>query len=193
MDSLYKKVDNLVSKELCDVLAGSMLICEHQCPFEQPEGNDNRLGKWNDTQVLGAFSIHGYPALDSLMCYLRPKIEEVTGKKLFPCYSYARVYRNGNYMVKHIDRPACEYSVTITLKSDKTPYPIYMDGTPIVIEQGSGVVYQGTKIPHWRKIFEGNEHIQTFLHYVDAEGEYAGEKYDQKQRDEGLELIDPFC
>ena len=193
MDSLYKKVDNLVSKELCDVLAGSMLICEHQCPFDKPKSKDKRLGFWNDTQVMGAFSVHGHPPLDSLLCYLRPKIEEVTGKKLFPCYSYARIYRNGHYMVKHIDRAACEYSVTLTLKSDKTPYPLYMDGTPIVIEQGSALVYQGTKIEHWRKIFEGNEHIQVFLHYVDAEGEHADQKYDQSHRGEGLELMDPCC
>ena len=40
------------------------------------------------------------------------------------------------------------------------------------LPQGSGCVYMGDKIPHERKPYTGQQHVQVFCHYVDADGPY---------------------
>jgi len=39
------------------------------------------------------------------------------------------------------------------------------------LKPGQAVVYLGCELEHWRKEFEGDWHAQTFLHYVDANGD----------------------
>ena len=45
-----------------------------------------------------------------------------------------------------------------------------MDGNPLDLERGDAAVYLGCEVEHWREEFEGDHQFQTFLHYVDAEG-----------------------
>jgi PKHD-type hydroxylase len=106
-----------------------------------------------------------------------PVVERETGKELLPTYAYCRIYNFGNELLPHTDREACEWSVTINL-SQTHKWPIYMEDTPIDIQQSDGVIYQGNCINHYRKPFEGGEYIQLFLHYVDANGPYSDEIFD---------------
>jgi hypothetical protein len=39
-------------------------------------------------------------------------------------------------------------------------------------------VYRGCDLPHWREALRGHQWIQLFLHYVDAAGPRAVQKYD---------------
>ena len=45
-----------------------------------------------------------------------------------------------------------------------------MDGKPVHIEKGDGIIYLGCKIKHWRDEFKGDYQHQAFLHYVDKNG-----------------------
>ena len=72
---------------------------------------------------------------------------------------------------KHKDRPSCEISVTVNIGSDGTKWPIFMEGTSIDLNEGDAVIYLGRELTHWRKEFQGDWCAQTFLHYVDKEGE----------------------
>lgn len=170
----YTKIPNMISKDACEILAGALLIIE-------------KFGFNNDSMVPEAFSRHGYTATDSLMYYLRPKIEEVVGSKLLPVTSYCRIYRKGQRLPEHIDRNGCEISVTLNLKNDGVPWPIQMDGVDVHLDQGDCAVYRGMEVVHRRECFEGNEHIQVFLHYVLADGENAEWKYDKR-----VDTFDPF-
>ena len=61
---------------------------------------------------------YGYYApifFESLMIQLQPLVEKVVGKKLYPCYSYSRVYLSGSSLPKHKDRPPGEYGVTVCI------------------------------------------------------------------------------
>jgi hypothetical protein len=178
LDKLYFKVDNVLSKDACELLAGSLLLCEQT---SDPNGFN-----YQDKQTLGAYSRYGYSGTDALMFYLHPKMEEWTGKKLHPTFSYARVYRNGHDLWRHRDRAECEYSITITLKEDGTVWPIIMGDEALVLPQGSGCVYMGEKILHERKPYEGNEQVQVFCHYVDINGPYAD------RATEGREIHNPY-
>ena len=55
-----------------------------------------------------------------------------TGLKLVPTYAYCRLYKNGNILRRHKDRPSCEISTTIHLGG--TPWPIFMDDTEVLLE-----------------------------------------------------------
>jgi hypothetical protein len=54
-----------------------------------------------------------------------------------------------------------------------------MAGNKVDMQVGDAVLYRGMNIEHWReKYTEGQWQAQVFLHYVDADGPHADQKYD---------------
>lgn len=139
----------------------------------------------SDPQAPGTPSAYGDPIMEMLLETLRPLVERETAKSLFPTYSYFRVYRTGDRLERHRDRPACEISVTLNLgPADRAPWPIWIAGplaaTPVSLSQGDGVIYRGCDCEHWRDTFTGNHAAQVFLHYVDKSGPNAEWKFDKR-------------
>jgi predicted 2-oxoglutarate/Fe(II)-dependent dioxygenase YbiX len=157
-----------------------------------------------DTQCPLSQAVHGAPVFDSLLEQLAPNFEQASGKKLLPTYAYARLYAPGDELKIHTDRPACEISATLTLGFDGDVWPIYVgdyaeQGREITTQQGEtkyltnereikmgvgdAVLYRGMDKVHWREPYkEGKWQAQVFLHYVDANGPHAGEKYDKRPK-----------
>ena len=129
-----------------------------------------------DDQCPLSDAIYGDPIFDNILQKFAKPIGDAVGRQLLPTYTYARIYRPGEILKKHKDRPACEISTTMTLGYDaKTLWPIFFDEqkeTPIGLEIGELAVYKGCEILHWRTAFKGNWHVQVFFHYVDANGPY---------------------
>lgn len=144
-----------------------------------------------DPQCPKSEAVHGAMAFDKLLVDLLPHFERASGKRLYPTYSYARLYKPGEELKIHTDRPACEISATITLGFEGKAWPIYMgdkggkNESKIVMDVGDAVLYRGMEKYHWRKQFKGKWQAQVFLHYVDADGAHAEWKYDKRQ---GLNL-----
>lgn len=130
-------------------------------PYQQEYGN------FNDRQVMGAFSIYGDVLMDCFLLKLQKQVEKVIGIKLYPTYSYARVYKKGHELKIHTDRKECKFSTTLNLGGDS--WPIYMGKTSVTLKPGDMVIYRGCDIEHYRKPFTGNYCCQVFLHYVDEE------------------------
>lgn len=109
-------------------------------------------------------------------------IESVVGEELIPTYSYARLYTNGDELMKHTDRPACEISVTLQLgRSHHYAWPIYMGNNRYDLGEGDAVIYSGCTVEHWREPCnapEGYYSGQVFMHYVRKHGLYASEAGD---------------
>ena len=144
----------------------------------------------NDEQCPKSQAIYGAEEFDKLLEVLTPYFEEKSGLKLYPTYSYARLYNQQNEILKtHRDRPACEISATITLGFEGDVWSIYMgdhedetNSSKIDMAIGDAVMYRGCDKWHWRKPYvEGKWQAQVFLHYVDANGPYAEWKYDKKE------------
>lgn len=139
-----------------------------------------------DVQCPTSEAIYGAVAFEKLLEDLRPYFEKATGKRLLPTYSYARLYKTGEKLKIHTDRPACEISATITLGFDGEAWPIYMgdenktNASEIKMGVGDAVLYRGMEKHHWRKKFKGNWQAQVFLHYVDADGPYKEWKFDKR-------------
>jgi hypothetical protein len=141
---------------------------------------------FEDGQVPYSFPHYSFYAFEALMVELQPAMETVIGKKLHPCYTYARIMYAGADMKVHTDRPSCQYSTTACIDYDtKDPYPIYIKNyagktSAVIMEPGDMLIYHGTDLEHWREQYQGREHIQAFLHYVDARGKYKDYKYDHR-------------
>jgi len=165
MRGLYKSVKNLISAE------ESHEISEIIKNSPKNEG---------DPQVPRSHSYYGLPVCNILLGRLLDKVSQLTEKQLKPTYTYCRVYLKGAVLTPHKDRPSCEYSVTLNL-SQTHPWTIYMGNKGIIQKPGDGVIYRGCDIEHSRKEFEGEEYVQVFLHYVDANGPYKDYVYDVKK------------
>jgi hypothetical protein len=159
-DFKYKLIKNFLTIEEIKLLTDYCRI-KHRTNFNSFDFQQNDSG---DT------FFYGDPLMESLMINKLNIMEKETGLKLLCTYAFWRMYTVHADLKKHKDRPSCEISVTVMIGSDKTPWPIYMDGTEINMEPGDATIYLGCEVEHWREEFRGDWHAQTFLHYVDANG-----------------------
>lgn len=142
-----------------------------------------------DAQVPNALAGKNDFVIDELLGDLLPEVESATDLKLFPTFSYFRMYRKDDALQKHTDRPACEISITLCLGYQaRGPWPIWIDGpagsSAIELEPGDALLYRGCECAHWREPFAGEHAAQVTLHYVDQNGPHADWKMD-KQPDLG--------
>jgi len=141
--------------------------------------------KLDDTSP-GALSAPGDVFMDGLLVDLLPTVEQMTRMKLFPTFSYFRVYHRGDILERHTDRPSCEIGLTLCLgyKAEK-PWPIMiecMDGIAVVeLGPGDAVLYRGIECAHWRDALDGEQVAQVILNYVDQTGPYAEWKFDKRR------------
>ena len=196
MDSFkYKVIKKAVSYELANFCYNYFLLKRDAVSFMYKNNitaESPILGRWDDPQVPGAYSIYGDFVMETLLMKVLPVMKEKTGMDLVPTYSYARVYQTGSELKRHKDRPSCEISTTLNLGGD--PWPIFIDptgsdnvideyknihkpgappGVEITLEPGDMLMYSGCELEHWRKPFEGKLCGQVFLHYNHADGQFA--------------------
>jgi hypothetical protein len=149
------------------------------------EAVESDKGGLQDHQLPDTPFAYGDFITDGLMAGLLPQIEKSSGLKLFPTYSYCRVYKHGDVLSRHTDRVSCEVSISICLgyKPNK-PWPFWIEGpkgpSSIILKPGDAVLYRGIECPHWREAFAGEYQAQIFLHYVDQNGPYADWKFDKR-------------
>jgi hypothetical protein len=80
-----------------------------------------------DAQVPGTPSAYSDFAAEGLLKSIQPEVESQVGLALYPTYSYLRLYKHGDCLKRHVDRPACEISVTLCLGfAPEVPWPIWV-------------------------------------------------------------------
>jgi hypothetical protein len=136
---------------------------------------------FRDNHVPTAASVVNVAPTDAMLLELLPEIERISGCRLVPTYSYARLYFHGDSFLRHRDRGSCEVSVSIHLGRDGGEANLcFPPNNKVVMEEGDGAVYLGCETEHWRDPFAGNTMGQMFLHYVVADGPYAANSFDGK-------------
>ena len=158
------------------------------------------FGTWKDTQIPNTYSIYSDMFMETLMMKVLPVMQQHTEMNLMPCYTYTRVYKKGDILKRHSDRPSCEISTTLHLGGE--PRPIFLDptgqktvineekqiikpdapkGISINLEVGDMLVYSGCELEHWREPFEGDHCAQVFLHYNNVDGPFGTQnKFDKR-------------
>ena len=157
-------------------------------------------GTWGDQQVPNTYSHYGDPVMETLLMKVLPRMQQETGLDLVPTYSYARLYKQGDILRRHKDRPSCEISTTIHLGGSSWPIFIDPTGSNNVIDEyknihkpnappgnvvdlnvGDMLVYSGCDLEHWREPLEGSICGQVFLHYNHKNGPFAeNNKFDKR-------------
>jgi len=192
----YVVIKNFISKEkaafiyeYCKMRAQSAWSMRtSQAPFYRPDID----GTFDDRQVPGTYSCYSDPVMETLLAQGLDGMRKITGLNLAPTYSYWRLYKNGDELKRHKDRPSCEVSTTLCLGYDnsnlkdkkkdwkKYNWPMWVDktggfgnkGVPIHMEPGDMIVYRGCIVEHWREPYLGGNHAQVFLHYNNVDGPY---------------------
>jgi hypothetical protein len=191
----YQVIKKAVNYELANFIFNYFLLKRDAVKFmyENNITYDNGMfGTWTDQQVPNTYSHYADQVMETLLVKMLPVMKEHTGLDLVPTYSYARLYKNGDILRRHKDRPSCEISTTLNLGGD--PWPIFIDGTgadsvideykqihkpnapegtKVLLEVGDMLVYSGCELEHWREPFQGQVCGQVFLHYNHRNGPFA--------------------
>ena len=190
----YQVIKNAISYELANFIFNYFLLKRDAVAWMYENNityDTGLLGTWTDKQVMNTYSHYADPVMETLLMKVLPVMQQETGLELIPTYSYARIYKKGDILKRHKDRPSCEISTTLNLGGD--PWSIFIDGTGanIVIDEhkqihkpnapkgtevllniGDMLVYSGCELEHWREPFEGEHCGQVFLHYNDKNGQF---------------------
>ena len=192
----YQVIRGAISKEIADVAYRYLQISAEADHWMLNNGvthaGNSLVGNFNDPQVPGSYAKYSDRFMETLLIKTIDVMQKKTGLKLVPTYSYTRLYRTGNILQRHKDRPSCEISTTLNLGGDE--WPIFIDptgsdnvideykgihkpdaprGVKIVLKPGDMIIYSGCELEHWREPFEGKLCGQVFLHYNHADGRFA--------------------
>ncbi len=170
-------IRNALSEEACKIIEVYSLIMEKRSEI-YPESSVI------DKDLVGSYFSYADAMTESLLLFLKSKVEDAVGLELLPTYSFYRVYRKGHELPKHTDRDACEVTASVCLANGHSGgnWPLYIDGEPILLNAGDMVVYRGAELVHWREkaTFDGYQ-VQAFIHYVNKNGEHAQWKLDKRK------------
>ena len=192
----YQVIKGAVSKEIAEIGFKYLQIsaeADHWMLQNSVTHTSNTLvGNFKDKQVPNSYAKYADRFMETLLIKTIPTMDKKTGLKLIPTYSYCRLYRKGNILKRHKDRPSCEISTTLNLGGD--PWPIFIDptgsnnvideyknihkpnapkGNRVDLKPGDMLIYSGCELEHWREPFEGKLCGQVFLHYNHANGPFA--------------------
>ena len=193
----YQVIKNAISYELANFIFNYFLLKRDAVKWMYQNNityDNGMLGTWTDKQIPNTYSHYADPVMETLLMKVLPKMQRETGLQLIPTYSYARLYKKGDILHRHKDRPSCEISTTIHLGGNS--WPIFIDGTgadsilsgnetttivkpnapegtKVLLEVGDMLVYSGCKLEHWREPLEGDACGQVFLHYNHVNGPFA--------------------
>jgi hypothetical protein len=144
----------------------------------------------HDSQCPSSLSLGSDPGLDAVLEWIRPEVGRLVGFDLAPTYSYTRRYAKGELLARHLDRAACEISVTLSIQIPKRAGPSIMYLKPphaeeakVEMLEGDGCIYAGTEVEHWRNRFRVGGYIQLFLHFIARRGpHYPKLLFDGRER-----------
>ena len=192
----YQVLRNAISKDLAAFCYKYLQISAEADNWMLNNGvthaGNKLVGNFNDAQVPNSYAKYADRVMETLLVDTIKVMQKKTGLKLVPTYSYTRLYRTGNILNRHKDRPSCEISTTLNLGGD--PWPIYIDptgadnviheykgiikpgapkGVEVNLKPGDMLIYSGCDLEHWREPFQGKLCGQVFLHYNHADGRFA--------------------
>ena len=180
-------------------------------------GLENFLGQTNihSSNGVEVYS-HDYKLLNAFQWGMTPILSEIANVDLAPSFAYFQIYRRGNRLFVHHDRPSCEHSMSLTLGySDDKPWPITIGKTPVSqlnLDQGKitedhgadgyheleglpgdAVFYPGNQRRHGRIVPNPNRwSAHIFLHWVEASGANADKLFDGKMRETSIDFKLPM-
>ena len=106
----YQVIKNALSYELANFIFNYFMLKRDSAKFMYDNNiiHDNGMfGTWTDAQIPNTYSHYADPVMETLLMKVLPKMQQETGLQLVPTYSYARLYKKGDELKRHKDRPSC--------------------------------------------------------------------------------------
>jgi hypothetical protein len=150
--------------------------------------------------VSNSFYFYADTLTETTSLLYGPVLCHLLGLNLSPTYTYTRIYEKTGILLPHIDRPACEVSLTCPITiSDNRASTIFIsnyvatdkkytltleevksrgDYTQVDLMPGDALVYSGCDRVHWRESLESEYLIQFFMHYITTDGKNASQVFD---------------
>ena len=194
----YTVIKQAISKDLAAFVANYFLMQKHvydtciQSRYFSPFETIIGYYEGENEQIPNTYSFYSDVAMETLMLKCQPIMEKTTGLKLYPAYTYGRVYKKGDILKRHKDRFSCEISTTMNLGGND--WPIYLEpsgeknkkGVKEDLKPGDKLVYRGCDLEHWREKFKGKCNVQVFLHYNNTKTRFAKDNIFDRRKHLGL-------
>lgn len=195
----YRLLEGLIPREVATGLLARM-----QVDLARQKVDLGRLVQHGPLLARPAIELYGYhyPMFAAFHWGLTATVSAAVGRPILPTYCYFRLYREGDICKVHGDRPACEHSLSLTLGySDDQVWPLEVarwpiaepvaradnaftpedDAVAVAMQPGDGVLYRGVHHHHGRTMPNPNRwSAHLFLHWVERDGEFAGEAFDKQ-------------
>lgn len=174
--------NHLVLKE-----AVSQEICQLLYDYATFKSALRKTKKHSDDPLAGIHREYGDTLMETLLAKLTPTVEKALELSLWPTLSFYYTYKKGNVLMPHKDRSSCEYVAGLYIGADDsfrknpTGWPLIIDNQPVSLNVGDLVIFKGHETPHWRKAFTGEGYVCAIFAYVDKNGPYAFQKFDQRK------------
>ena len=185
----YVVIKNAISRELADFIydyfMNKRMVAKTLFDHNFISSNISYFGTWSDSQIPQTYSHYSDIVMETLLQKVKPIMEKFTNLNLIETYSYARIYKKGDILHRHKDRPSCEISTTLNLGGPA--WPIYLEpdstkggvqgdryvsegtaGVKVMLDPGDMLIYRGCDLEHWRDAYDYDGCAQVFLHYNNA-------------------------
>lgn len=167
-------VPNFITQEQAQVL---------QKQFNELEASGQYI---TDNQAPNSPAVYDFKPFLELLCQKINHVSNLIEEPVLPTYTYARMYKNGEILARHRDRPACEISLTVHISGD-VDWDIGIqkpsgEEVTLTLNSGDAMLYLGCAADHWRNVpFSGKNYSQVFLHYVRSNGPCAWAYFDKRR------------
>jgi len=173
----YVKVASVLSPEMCE------LIAKYVCLKAKARPNSIK----SDSPLGGVHREYGDPMMETLLEHLQETVEQATDLALWPTLSFYYHYQKGNDLKPHKDRESCEIVAGLCIGADQDyrksngTWPLLLkDAPPIHLDYGDIIIFKGSSTEHWRESFTGSWFVSAILGYVDRNGPFAHQRFDQR-------------
>jgi len=200
IEPVYDYRDEIVAYKLINLFSPITLTVFNEFYLEQNWINETESSKPPDNIIphdnftLGLYN----DALSiSILNTLTPVVSNILKKDVLPSYTYSRVYTKNTELISHRDRDSCEISLTLNIfqtgseiekfyVSDKDKkHCLPEEITTINTNMGDAILFWGQDNSngswHWRDPTRSDEHLQSFLHWVYADGKYKDNAFEWKK------------
>lgn len=133
---------------------------------------------------------YGDPLLELLLEKVTPMIAHTLGCAVWPTLSFYYVYQHGTELKPHSDRSSCQWVASLCIGADpafkktQKTWPLILKikdkKTAIKLHDGDILLFKGHETEHWRERFTGQWFVSAIFAFVEQDGPYAFQKYDQR-------------
>jgi hypothetical protein len=159
-------------------------VAKLKLPFAEPlarlRGLEHaNLLDWSVNSYAVRYVHRGDPYLDQFSVReVLPAVEAIVGTPLKPAYTFLSLYESGAFLRRHLDRPMCVWTVSLTIDAEPleraAEWPLWIDGVPHGLGQGDAALFSGLLWPHWRQAMPPwmRRYANVYFHFHPLD--YAG-------------------